>query len=93
MKKCDPLPSSSWYHCYPCDVSYRLTDNYNDIRFHYSPPDGSFYHLHLDMDYKQTRLLKIGALNDRLILTLDFVMSGVTPKNVSDKIKTLLVFS
>lgn len=86
---------SEWVYCKPCKI--RFQDWRPDFIIFAVELNGKKYELH-----KHPRLTTIVQILDdgdylpfeeKKVLQLDFPVSNVTPQNVLEKVKTLLVFS
>lgn len=94
----DDMPPTIWHFCPHCDVSFQYI--YGNIksfitRF-YADHNGKTYVLDLDFKYQRTQILIMpGKLEDTVIevLTLPYIIDGISPQNAEDKLKTIITFS
>lgn len=86
-------PATGWspeccLECVDCRVYYKMQFTHMTKVALECDLNQKLYTLELNMDTKETLLFwGIG------VLRFDFLMTGVTPQNVAEKVKTLLVFS
>jgi hypothetical protein len=87
----DRVGQSYWNNCGRCDVSY-FSDNGHSITqivFLTYLKETVKYKLILDLRLQRSYVYTDGTL----VVAIKRVLNGVTPENVSNKVKTLLVFS
>jgi hypothetical protein len=97
-KQCTRAQSNwkgTWYDCSGCSLMYELSSQSNTIitmRFD-CMLGKEIYRLYLNFKDQITTMERFGKRGNPTVLSLDFVMTGVTPSNVTDKVKTMIVFS
>lgn len=101
QRECVDNESTNTYcYCYHCHVNYSLTLQLIVDMVIFRNPQMPDYRLVLHLSDKETLLLYrddspfISNMDDpQIVVKLQFIMENVTPQNVQDKIKTMLVFS
>lgn len=89
---------SEWVYCNPCKIRYR--DWRPEYIIHSVTLDDRKYEIQIDQRTKIVEIITdkedlsyyIGLNTEKVILCLDFPISGLTPDNAAQKLKTLLVF-
>lgn len=89
------LWDSEWVYCNPCKIRYQ--DHRPDFIVLSVELNGKLYELHSYPNKTEVvQVLDDGdylPFDEKKIIKLDYPIASVTPQNVAEKLKTLLVFS
>lgn len=100
---CKQRNTSQWYMCEACKVFFNNSKRETVFR---PNSEAYWYWLFIDFDANSTRVealrnpktlpqeeLEADMPHPKVLLQLDHALQGVTPQNMHDKLKLLLVFS